>query len=173
MHTSKRRWLIAVALLATMAVIYICITYFSADRCASAFAVNANKLRTIGLACMCFASEHEGQYPDDWAKLAPYLAHGSNDTRIFVSVENEAHAGAFSNVMEWTDFVYVRGARLSASSNTVIAFLPPGQQKDALVLHNDGHVQSLTSGELSRSINRTLNKKIQGTGDPSARLTIP
>ena len=123
-----------------------------------------SNLHTIGGLCALFAEDHGGRFPDDWNQLAPYLAE--DGTKLFVTSQNRGGAGAMSNVMAWTDYVYIQGTTTAATPSTVVAFLPPSTHSVALVLLADGTVQQLSPAELVRALNRYSGKARGFDGRP-------
>jgi prepilin-type processing-associated H-X9-DG protein len=117
-------------------------------------------LHQIGGACIMFAKEHQGRFPDDWSQLALY---DKDISRCFLMWENRrTKIGSMTNVMDWTDYVYVRGATTSSPPSTVVAFLPPGAHENragAPVLFADGRVEWQSLADFTRIMNRNPNKR--------------
>lgn len=104
---------------------------------------DANNLKQIGLACLMYSQEHNGEYPTDLRQLTKYIG-GEKNRRLFLSSWSTTPPGPMSNAMEWTDFVYIRGATTSSPGERVVAYQPPGQHPEHLganILFRDGHVE--------------------------------
>jgi prepilin-type processing-associated H-X9-DG protein len=110
----------------------------------------ANNLRQIGLACLMYANEHSGQYPDSLSTVlrdeditsGVFVCPSSNDTpaqgpTTQAIVANLTAGGHLS-------YIYV-GKRLTtaASADTVLAYEPlTNHGGDGMeVLYADGHVE--------------------------------
>jgi hypothetical protein len=109
------------------------------------------KLVQLGNACKVYADENGGAYPPDWSCLNQIIP-----TNYFRLGRNSRNLGGITNVMAWTDFVYMRGLTTASPSNAVLAFLPPGQYpKDnrGVILFADLHVESVTPDQFTRKMN--------------------
>jgi hypothetical protein len=62
---------------------------------------------------------------------------------VFVDPKNGKNIVHWADVMEWTDYVYLPGARISSPPDRAVAFLPPRHETGArtLVLFVDGHIE--------------------------------
>jgi prepilin-type processing-associated H-X9-DG protein len=122
-----------------------------------------SNLHQIGLACRMFAADHAGRFPDNWTELDPYV---TGHSKLFVMAKNRRAAGSMTNVLEWTDYVYLPGATTASPTYRVVAFLPPGSHEKttgAVVLFADGHVESQTLADFTRAMNRSPNQAPQDT----------
>lgn len=128
-----------------------------------------NNLHQIGLACQMFAREHEGRFPDDLSQLTPYF--GPDATSCFISASKRgSEPGAMTNIMQWTDYIYLRGATTSSSPSTVVAFLPIGiypAEQGTLVLLADGRVRCQTLSEFTRAMNSSPNNTSEAIRHPA------
>lgn len=124
-----------------------------------------NNLKQIDVLCRLYGEDHEGRYPNDWTELASYNEYGPD---IFVTLDNRESAGNLTNVMEWTDYVYIPGRTASSPPDAIVAFLPPGHyfQKGrtwAIVLFVDGHVERMSITNFTRAMNKNVNKALHPT----------
>ena len=115
-------------------------------------AICMTQLWTIGGLCKQYADNHDGHFPEDWNQLPPHLRAG-----LFVTQEHSSKAGNMTNVMEWTDFVYIHGMTTASPPNKIMAFLPPGHFKTrncAVVLFANGKVTWLGLEDFTRRLNQ-------------------
>jgi hypothetical protein len=133
---------------------------------------SVEKLVLIGRACKAYADQHDGKYPSDWSHLAKDL-----EPEVFRLGRNKANLGEMTNVMAWTDFVYMTGLTTASPSNAVLAFLPPGHYpKDnrGLMLFADLHVESVPPDQFTRKMSesqqaiRQANLPYKGRGSDLA-----
>ena len=116
-----------------------------------------NRLKQIGIACMIYAMDHDGAYPPDFVSLTNY----ADKPLLYVSRHDLDNAGAMSNVMEWTSFVYNRGITTASPPDTIVAYLPPGHFKKkngGVILFADGRVEWKPLNEFTRTLNETPTK---------------
>jgi hypothetical protein len=126
--------------------------------CTSPMTRDLNNLHQIGLACTVFAIDHAGCFPEDWSQLAPYFSVDAS--KFFVTTRSKGTGSSMTNVMEWTDYVYIRGITTAAAPSTVVAFLPPTAYRKrtvALVLFADARVERQSPEEFVRTMNRSPN----------------
>ena len=112
-------------------------------------------LIAIGRACWGFASEHDGRFPNDSAQLAPYVG---NTPTLFVTREKRGKTGSLTNVMEWTDYVYIKDSTTTSPPKKVLAFVPPGigdKPEGSFVLFVDGSVLWLSLESFQQATNST------------------
>ncbi len=122
-----------------------------------------SNLHQIGLACRMFAMDHDGHFPDNWTEIDSYL---SGHSQLFVMAKNRRTAGSMTNVMAWTDYVYLPGVTTGSPPYRVVAFLPPGSHEKttgAVVLFADGHVEWQTLVDFTRTLNRSPNQVPEDT----------
>lgn len=111
-----------------------------------------HRLRRVAGACGRYAKDNAGALPQDWSQLGPYVG---NNLDVFLSAWSNHPAGAISNVLTWTDFVYVRGLTTSAPPRSVLAYLPAGHSKHPGVatVSVDTTVRWLTVREFTTMMN--------------------
>ncbi len=116
-----------------------------------------SNLRQLGAACLIYASDHNGQFPADWSQLVPnYVDRPSN---LLVTAKNRQHAGAFTNVMQWTDYLYVKGHTVRSPGRAILAYLPPAfypMKSEALVLFANCSVGELTADAFTNALQHPL-----------------
>ena len=115
-----------------------------------------SNLRQLGAACLVYALDHNGQFPTDWTQLVPNYVDTSN---LLVSTKNRQHAGSFTNVMQWTDYVYVKGHTVYSPLGAILAYLPPRfypMNSEALVIFVDGSVAELTAEAFTNALQHPL-----------------
>ena len=130
-------------------------------------------LNTICRFSWIFAEKHNGVYPLDWAELiSEYPVQLSKD--VFVIHPNKGIKCDPKTVMEWTDYVYVRGATTASPPGTILAYLPPGHIKSrtpAIIQLLDGRREALSVHDFTKMLNRIPNR---GAGDcPSRSAPAP
>ena len=149
--------------------VIICLSVFTLiglnvpHRHPSAFeARNSAQLQIIGKLCGSYGELFNGveaeSYPGDWSLFRKYDLE-SSFLEVFVTRQNRDHIGTWDNVMDWTDYVYIEGATTTSHVNRVVAYLPPGQygernQKKAIVLFADNHVEKLSDLALQKALNK-------------------
>ena len=71
-----------------------------------------------------------------------------------------------TNVMDWTDYVYLPGVSTASAPCRVVAFLPPGSHEKTtgtVVLFADGHVEWQALQEFTRTMNKSPNQVPEDT----------
>lgn len=129
------------------------------------------RMRQLGMGLLIYAINNNGVYPADLTALTNVF---SNPT-LFLAPRSRALAGDMTNIMEWTSYVYVPGARLlppsadeaasnawhqMASNRVVLGYLPGvhGTPAFGCLLYLDGHIMAGTAEELTRELNRALSR---------------
>jgi len=121
-------------------------------------------LHFIGAHLKIHGSDHGGAYPPDLGSLRlekPADGYRGGAYFGFSCYATGHEPGVWSNLNEWTDYVYVSGLTWDDPSAAVLAFCPPGNHRptgilqlfsypvrggavqnlsDVCALHNDGHV---------------------------------
>jgi hypothetical protein len=130
-------------------------------------------LKQIYLSCRIYAEDNDGRLPPDWAVLfTNYLA--IDGLPVFVTRQNRDKIGAPDQVMEWTDYVYVRGFTTASPPWTIIAYLPAGHIKSKtpfLVAYLDGNIEALSLSDFTKAMNKSPQPSVaghppQGVGSP-------
>lgn len=165
----RLRWVLIVGLAVGLLIAAIKLTIFNprlfAQENFHPVVVDHGNLRWIGIACRAYAVDRDGTYPDDWAALVPeYLT----DLRVFVMQKNRLNVGAASNVMNWTDYTLIPGGGKNSPTNTLMAYLPPGQyplfERDwAVVLFTDGRVDRVSPEVFRQLMSNRPNNVLEGT----------
>ena len=156
---------------ATVVLLVLIVTVFVSPLCSRRvrppYLWDINNLKQIGILCRLYAMDHEGRYPNDWAE---FISHEAANSEIFVTLNNREAAGDLTNVMEWTDYVYIPGRTEASPPDAVVAFLPPGHhirkgRSRAIVLFVDEHVERMSIADFTRAMNKNPNKGFQATLD--------
>jgi hypothetical protein len=138
----KRAIYIFMGIVALAGLVYLLLPAEGLPRTKAPRLSDVNNLKQIGLACLMYAQEHDGEFPMDLRPLTKYIG-GEKNRRLFLSSWSTTAPGPMSNVMEWTDFVYIPGATTSSPAERVVAYQPPGQYPElgANILFREGHVE--------------------------------
>ena len=152
-HKMKRIGCITAVILTLGLALFVILPAITAPNTKATVAYDMSHLRQIGMACLMYAMDHNGEYPADWACLTNY----ANTPKLYFSRHDANNAGAMSNVMQWTSYVYIRGVTTAAAPETIVAYLPPGhyEQKDrGIVVHADCSVEWKSLRELTEALNK-------------------
>lgn len=158
----KRAIYVASVAIALSGVVLLLLPAMVCPRTRALSVADANNLKQVGLACLMYAYEHNGEYPTDLGQLSKYIG-GDKNRRLFLSSWSDIGPGPMSNAMEWTDYVYIPGATTSSPPGRVLAYQPPGQHPKSLganILFVDGHVEWVDM----RGFIRTMNSPQQRSG---------
>lgn len=108
-----------------------------------------NNLKQIGLGCIMYANNHQGQFPADLGEL---VTDQDVSAAVFLNPRTE-HASPPPNldrkqlaawVNDKSDYVYAgTGKKSDAGADTIIAHEKPGEVGDAMIgiVYADGHVE--------------------------------
>ena len=153
----KKLGCIVASVCAIGAALFLVLPMLSFPKTKAVRSFDMNCLSQIGKACMMYAMDHNGQYPPDFAALTPYADY----PKLYVSRHDRERAGAMSNVMDWTSFVYHRGITTASPPESVVAYLPPGHHEKTnggIMLFADGSVQWMALPDFTRKLNQTPTK---------------
>jgi hypothetical protein len=103
-------------------------------------------LHTIYTACIRYSMDHDGKYPSNWSVLRHV------EPQTFVTPRNRHKAGSLSNVMDWTDYIYVANVSPSSPSDAILAISPPQNYdgKGAVILRNNGAMEWIGKRQLNQ-----------------------
>ncbi len=126
------------------------------------------RMRGLHYALVLHAMNNNGGYPPDLTALTNVI----DDPQLYVAPKSGDDAGDMADVMAWTSWVYVPGARMvppsadavasnawheAASRRVILAYLPRTKRSPyGLLLYQDGHLLCGTAQELTRALNRTF-----------------
>jgi hypothetical protein len=128
-------------------------------------AVDLSNLSQVAMACEFFATERNGAYPTHLGELfAPELGifkDPKGAKSIFQRHGTSKETGDISELMEWTDWVYLPGHSDQSPPGSIILFLPPGhhyidRKPVALAVSVDGTPKTLGLEEFTNGLNATL-----------------
>ena len=116
-----------------------------------------NNLSQIGKALCMYSMDHNEQYPPDLQTLAIEM---KLPLKLFVCPMSKHVAGSFSNLNEWTDYVYIAGFSATNQANVPIAVEAQANHNGkGHVLYNDGSVWVLIEAELKQTLQMQLATK--------------
>ena len=130
-------------------------------------------LKHIYLSCRIYAEDNDGRLPPDWTVLfTNYMA--IDGLPVFVTRQNRDKIGTPDKIMEWTDYVYVRGFTTASPPRTIIAYLPAGHIKTKtpfIVSYLDGSIEALSLSDFTKAMNKSPQQggpgyPPQGVGSP-------
>ncbi len=110
-----------------------------------------------------FAADNNERFPDDWAQLDKYV---SGSRKLFVTDDRMTAVGTMGDVMQWTDYIYVRGLTTNSDTNSVLAYRLPEPERrrtEVLLVYVDDRTASLSVSEFTRLMNRSPNTPPQVT----------
>ncbi|MFC1462705.1 hypothetical protein ACFLQU_03780 [Verrucomicrobiota bacterium] len=115
-----------------------------------------SNLKNISTLCLASALDQDGQFPKDWSDLSP---RDSYSPALFVTRKNRKRTGPMSEVMSWTDYVYVPGHTVTSPPHAVVAYLPPGVYRHqgktgAVVAFASGEIHWLSVAEFTKAVNK-------------------
>jgi prepilin-type processing-associated H-X9-DG protein len=109
--------------------------------------VSMNNLKQIGLACMMYANDHNGEFPPN---LEVLVKDGHLTDKILVSPRKPTgHSGP--------SYIYIAGQKTSSPIENILAYEDPSFAKDGkrIALFLDGHVEALEPGRFQEVLKKT------------------
>jgi hypothetical protein len=118
-------------------------------------------LLSIGKAFLMYSLDHDGEFPPDWSRF-----EGLEPTD-FVTRRNRDKAGNMSNVMEWTDYVFVTNLTANSPPDAILAYSPPRNYADkgGVILHLSGAVRWLDKKEFEKTLLEGLRRYRSGSSE--------
>ena len=168
MKTRVQYIILSLAILGIIALLYPAQTTNPQNRLKAELEAN---LRAITLATLSMALETDGKLPADWTSVLASIS-STNAASIFVTRANMGRIGPADKVMEWTDFVYVGGARTTDPERTVIAYLPAGHLKSNtpyLVAFLNGDTAWLSLEDFTKAMNKIPQQGVPPYAPQAAR----